>query len=656
MNRSLKNRLTVSLALVLAVSGFASYLILQVAIAPAFSTLEATDARTDLDRAELAIESQLQQLKAIVGDWAPWDEPYAFAQGKNPDFIWRNVDLGTLLNIEIELLQFFDLDGERLWSGYLDGGDFADIGGLGRLGPGDPLYAQLTGHADVYSVVSGLIMTARGPMLLVSLPLVEEAGKGPIEGSVVMGRILTGERLRHLSDHVRVPFHIVPAEEAGKSMPSLMHELRESAPHAAVHIVEGRHVVSSRLLTDMSGTPLGLLQSRTARDVTAIGQSAANLALLLFVVMAVVLVSLIWFLLRRDIVNPLERLAAHMAGIRRSGDLSTHIEADRDDEIGRLGHEFNELTGELQQVRRELVEQSFKAGKADTAAEVMHNIRNAMTPVVNAAEAVAGGLDEMSALRLRQAADELSDPLCPAERRAGLLRYLAAAADRLAESRAEAAQDVDLICRQARLIEEILSIQEKVAQVAPVQESIDLAEAVSEAAAILPRQGPADVELRIGEGLRGLDVTANRVQLLQVIGNVVLNAYEAVVRADGDPARIDIDAARVVGTPERVRLSVSDNGIGLDANELTQVFQRGYTSKTSPQCGLGLHWCANTLKAAGGSMRIESAGIGAGATVHIELPASPARAAASRARPAAPRETTRCAPVERSPRCPVPGH
>lgn len=626
MKRSLKNRLTVVLAVLLALSGLATFLILQVAIAPAFNTLESGDARTDLDRAELAIESQLQQLKAIAGDWAPWDEPYAFAQGNNHDFIWRNVDLSTFRNIEIELLQFFDLEGERLWSGYVGpSGDFADIETLGRLGEGDPLYARLTGHSDVYSAVSGLLMTARGPMLLVSLPLVQEAGKGPIAGTIVMGRILTSERIAALSEHIKVPFEIVPVAMEATTAPALVQQLQASPPGTVLHAADDEDVVSSRLLTGLSGEPLGILQSRTARDVTAIGESAANLALLLFVAMSLLLLSLIWFLLRRDIVDPLERLAAHMADMRRSGDLSAHVEAVRDDEIGRLAQEFNALTGELQQVRRELVAQSFKAGKADTAAEVMHNIRNTMTPVVNATEALAGTLDRMSALRLRQAADELADPDCPAERRAGLLRYLGAAADRLGEASAGAAEDVELIGRQARLVEEILAAQEKLTRVAPVREDVDLAEVVAEAAAVLPRQGTTEVELRIAPELRGVNVDANRVQLLQVIGNVVLNAYEAVARAGRNPARIEVCAGPAAADPKRVRLSVRDNGIGLDAAELEQVFRRGYTSKAGPQGGLGLHWCANALKAAGGGIHIESAGSGRGAAVHIELPLAASR-------------------------------
>lgn len=653
MTRSLKVRLSVILALVLTVSGLTSFLILNVAIAPAFTTLESADARTDLGRSELAIDSQSQQLRAIAGDWAPWDELYSYAEGSNPDFVYRNIDLSTMRNIEIELMQFFDRDGRLLWSGYVEQGNFAGIGGLGRLAEGDPIYAALTRHDGPDSVVAGMLMTTRGPMLLASLPLVVEAGIGPIAGTIVVGRILTAERIANLGDHIKVPFDIIPLDEAVEGMPALVRQLEAAPARTAMHETDDSEVRSYRLLTDLSGEPLGLLQTHTQRDVTVLGQNAANLALSLFVITGLLLVTLIWFLLRRDIVTPLERLAGHMAGIRRSGDLSARIAPNRNDEIGRLGDEFNALTTELQQLRRQLVEQSFKAGRADTAAEVMHNIRNAMTPVVNATEALVGTVHEMAALRLRQAAEELADPACPAERRAGLLRYLGAAADRLEEAGDDATRDVELINRQARLVEDILADQEKVARAAPVQERIDLAEVVNEAAGVLPKQRMAGIDLRVAPELAGLAVVANRVQLIQVIGNVLLNAYESIERAGRRPAGIEVFGGPATEGAGLVRLSIRDDGAGLADEELTQIFRRGYTSKANPQNGLGLHWCANTIRAAGGSIRIESDGPGMGATVQVVLPAAQPVVDPNQGR-AAVRPTTLRAPAERSALCPAP--
>lgn len=624
MTTSLNNRLLLILALMLSASGVASLVILRFAIAPAFTTLEADAAATDLIRAEMAIDTQMQQLLAITGDWAPWDEPYAFAMGTNPDYIERNIQPAALQNNGIELMQYFDAAGQLLWSGFVDDRQFVDIDKLGRLGPDDPILGMLARHDSVDSVISGILMTDRGPMLLVSMPLLIDAGVGPVGGTIILGRILTPARLEDLRDHIRVPFDIIPIRAAATEVPAQLQQLTAAADNAAIQTVDESYVHSYRLLADISGDTLGVLMSRTDRDVTAIGQDAANLALTMFVAMSLVLLGVTWLIIRRDIVGRLQQLDSHIAGIRQSGDLAVRIVPERNDEIGRLGHSFNALTSDLQQARHALVEQSFRAGRADTAGDMLHNVRNAMTPLVNVTESLSGTLQDLSSLRLTQAAAELSDPECPDDRRGALLEYVAAAADQIEKVSDDAATDVSLIGQQARLVADILSGQEKIARFRPLRERINLGELVSEAAAMVRANGIIDVDLQIAPDLDDVWVMANRVHLVQVVGNVLLNAVESVARAGRSRARITVN---VTEDPQQgagfVTLSVADNGRGLDKDELTRIFQRGFTSKNEPGHGIGLHWCANAIGANGGSIACESEGPGKGAIIHIRLPAAP---------------------------------
>jgi signal transduction histidine kinase len=623
MAPSLQKRLSTILAVALTVLGLTSYLILRNVIAPAFNTLESSVAETDLGRAALGIDGQLQQIRTIVGDWAPWDQAYSFVSGADPDFVERNIDNTTLLNLNVDVMQFYDREGQRLWSGLIEGGSFVAPEALGRLGADDPVTAILASHPDPDSVVAGMLMTAKGPMLIVSMPMVVSAGEGPIGGTIVMGRLLTEERLQDLRDHIKVSFDIVPIGEVSATYPGLLEQFEGAPADAVVQRVDESEVRSLRLLRGISGNALGVLEAETRRNVTRLGYGAADLALLLFAGTSVLLVGFLWYLLSMHIIRPLGRLGAHMAAIRQSGELSARLALGRNDEIGRLGAEFNALTGELQQARSELVDQSFKAGRADTAAEVLHNIRNSMTPVVNVAENLSAAMNEMTALRLRQAADELASPDCENERRKDLLRYIAAAADRLRELGHQGSDDVDLLCKQARLVEHILENQEKVTRFAPPLQHVDVTGLVSESSNVLPRNAEPEIELRIGHELDGIAVAGNRVQLLQIIGNVLLNAYEAIRRSGALSGRIEVIAAeKHIENVPMVQLSIRDTGTGIDESSLPLIFQRGYSSKESAGSGLGLHWCANAVKVFGGSIRAESAGPGTGTTIHITLPAA----------------------------------
>ena len=74
------------------------------------------------------------------------------------------------------------------------------------------------------------------------------------------------------------------------------------------------------------------------------------------------------------------------------------------------------------------------------------------------------------------------------------------------------------------------------------------------------------------------------------------------------------------GPERRVEVSLRDNGAGIRPEHLERLFARGFTTKTQPASGLGLHWCANTLQAMRGGIAAESAGPGRGACFRVSLP------------------------------------
>jgi signal transduction histidine kinase len=80
---------------------------------------------------------------------------------------------------------------------------------------------------------------------------------------------------------------------------------------------------------------------------------------------------------------------------------------------------------------------------------------------------------------------------------------------------------------------------------------------------------------------------------------------------------------RIAGDPSRVRISVSDNGVGIPAENLTRIFSHGFTTKQDGH-GFGLHSGALAAKELGGSLSVQSDGPGHGATFTLELPCQPA--------------------------------
>ncbi|MDH3410748.1 MAG: ATP-binding protein, partial [Gammaproteobacteria bacterium] len=119
-------------------------------------------------------------------------------------------------------------------------------------------------------------------------------------------------------------------------------------------------------------------------------------------------------------------------------------------------------------------------------------------------------------------------------------------------------------------------------------------------------------------------VRAHRIGLLQVLGNLILNAYESIERDKKLKGHIALSALdTVVDDKPMVRLTVRDNGTGFDEDMGRCLFQRGYSSKSKGSAtGLGLHWCANAVAGMGGRISAESLGAGQGAEFHVLLPAA----------------------------------
>src|SRR5262249_43912226 len=76
---------------------------------------------------------------------------------------------------------------------------------------------------------------------------------------------------------------------------------------------------------------------------------------------------------------------------------------------------------------------------------------------------------------------------------------------------------------------------------------------------------------------------------------------------------------RIVNGDGRIKISVSDNGIGIPAENLTRIFNHGFTTRRNGH-GFGLHSGALAAKEMGGMLSARSEGIGHGATFTLELP------------------------------------
>ncbi|MDJ0793869.1 MAG: CHASE4 domain-containing protein [Woeseiaceae bacterium] len=614
---ALQSKVSLTLAALIAVFIIASWLVLDLLITPAFEELELKTAQSDLKRAEMALQSDLENLHTVASDWAYWDDIYRYVRGEYPGFQRSNLDGPTLATLDLGFMAIYALDGQQMWSQARLGDEFAEAAVLGIFTAGDPVANALTLHDEPASDTTGIVDTANGPAIVSSLPILKSDESGSSQGALIMGQFLDDQRLSRMRARTEVDmfwsFDTGHGTEAPMStVPDTQFELGRDG------------IAGLKVMYDIVGRPYLNLHSRTPRETSLLGGQTVGVALLFLALSGALVTIFVWATLHVMILRPIETLAQHMHGIRESGDLSRRLGGTRNDEIGALARQFDDLTGEVHDARQALLDQSFKAGKADTAAEVLHNIRNAMTPMINGLERIGRAFRATGKLRVEEAVEQLGDVSTPDDRKLKLLQYIDASFKHVADMGDDADEDLRIATAQARQIEGILADQEKYANVVPIAENLKMDDVVGEAVHVIPKNAQSRVDVEMPSTLGSYMVEAHRIGLLQVLSNLILNAYESIQRRQEPDGQIHFEVgSAMLEDTDMVCLTIRDNGAGFDEETGDRIFQRGFTSKTEGETtGLGLHWCANAVAGMGGRIRAESKGLGKGAEFHVLLPAA----------------------------------
>lgn len=182
---------------------------------------------------------------------------------------------------------------------------------------------------------------------------------------------------------------------------------------------------------------------------------------------------------------------------------------------------------------------------------------------------------------------------------------------------AELREIVGDILHDDRRAGEVIRRMRSLLKKAPFElKKIDLNEPVREAAEFLSALANARrVELTNSTTPDVLPILGDRIQLQQVILNLAVNAMDAMAEMASENRTIDIQTSR---TGDFAELAVMDNGPGIPAGKLKEVFEPFFTSKQEGM-GMGLSIARTIVEAHNGQMWVENRTSG-GAVFRIRLP------------------------------------
>lgn len=592
---SLRSKLVLSLAAMFFVFLTIDEMVRQQVIKPEFAALERAGAIRDANRVMAAINANVDHLSDLAEHWAGTAalehlrEDVGFKEQQQPHLDQENMEwVAAVMN-----------DGSWRW--------LQRSRAIEAAGIADTDFRELAGRCLESDTRLLRGMTRIGGQSLMMFAAVESPSAddpGPQCSRLVVGRAVDQALVETLRKQTQVDFTLQSLRDGSREKKLSVWEADDS-----ILVVEFQ-------LAGLNNQQLANLYVQVPRDITAHSSHTNSVARNSFIFGAVGALLLLLLLLQRIVIGPLTSIREHSDRVAEQGLETDPLVLPSNDEIGELASAFDNMMLRLRDTQTQLAEASRAAGRSQVASTVIHNVGNVLTNVNSLLDVAAGRVD---GLRI-EPLSKLADCLRGAEGTDGGLMdatpdYLQGLAESLDSDRETISQLISTLHDNVRHIHDVIRDQQRHTGHELKRQSIRLQDLVDEAIGCCrARLDQDNVQVSVNGDI-DVDVQSDHSLLLQTVINVIGNGRHATRLVD-QPRTIDI-----IGKTNNDSVSVSfrDNGIGMNEETLARVFDAHFTTKKTGS-GLGLHFCAITLKRLGGSIEATSDGPGQGATFIVTLP------------------------------------
>jgi PAS domain S-box-containing protein len=304
---------------------------------------------------------------------------------------------------------------------------------------------------------------------------------------------------------------------------------------------------------------------------------------------------------------------------------------DRGEIIGTLGISknitpFKEAEAKVDLLHKQLMQTSREAGMAEVATSVLHNVGNvlnsvnvsAMLLLDNAKQSKVPSLGKAVKLLDEHAAD-VGNYLTNDARGRQLPGYLKLLSEQLSKEQHQTVAELESVRENIDHVKEIVAMQQNYAKVFGVAESVKVTDIVEDALRMNTGALARHEVSLIRDFADESTLSIEKHKVLQVLVNLIRNAKYACDDSGRKDKQIKVATSK---HDQWVRITVSDNGIGIPQENITRIFNHGFTTRKDGH-GFGLHSGALAAKELGGSLTVCSEGTGHGATFTLEVPLQP---------------------------------
>ena len=347
---------------------------------------------------------------------------------------------------------------------------------------------------------------------------------------------------------------------------------------------------------------------------------------------------LLWLWISSIVSQPISMLA-QQSRINPDSGRNFKLKSTAPDEVKQLASSFSELVNDLEyqidehqktQIERtrlhhKLMEASRRAGMADVASEVLHNVGNVLNSMNVSATVIRSSLKNSMIPKLAIAntkfsehADDYGSYLDEDEKGKHFPAALDYMADSLMNERDAHMDETEQLLRNISHVRNVIQRQLSLSRDDGVIEKFCLLDLIEECIQINNDKAKRIRALVTFSCPETLNLETDRHKLQQILINLISNSLDAVEDNITPSRRVEVI---VNNDDKKVSIDVKDNGIGIPPENLTKIFSQGFTTKENGH-GFGLHSCSLTAKVLGGTLNVSSEGLRRGSHFQLVIPLS----------------------------------
>lgn len=546
-----------------------------------------------------SLSNEFSSLNATASDWAAWDDTYSYIESNSTDFIESNLADSTFVNLRLNLMLFVNSTGGVIFSKAFDLLNETSISvsqdTIEKVSSG-----YLVSFDNVDEMVSGLVLSSEGPMLVASHAISTSYHEGPVRGALVIGRYLDSNELDSLSKVLGFPLSVCQANDP--DMPSDFRVANSSLSKDATVFSQPLNetlIGGYVLINDIYGSPILIARIDDARDSYTLGQASLSYFTVSLSAISAVFCFMIILLLERFVLSRLKQLSTDVAKIGTRGHALERLHLKGNDELSDLADGINQMLEKLRAARRKLKE--YSEGLEKQVDERTCALKGLQEQLLKAERlATIGQLAGM-------VGHDLRNPLTGI---AGATYYLKTKYGSKIDSKG-----IEMLA----IIEKNIEYSDKIIN--------DLLEYSRETKLNLAETDPKSLMqaalalVEVPENIHVANLVKNEPRLRvdvdkikRVFVNIVINALEAMPKGGTLTVRSFKDG-------HNVKFLIADTGTGMTKCMFDKIFTPLYTTKAKGM-GFGLPICKRLVEAHGGRISVESE-IAKGTTFTITIPMEP---------------------------------